>query len=387
MGVINLSDSFWSSMSIHGYTLQRALDEFHSVPRTLDVLELWSGVGSIAKAAEAAGYASQAMDKLRVPGTTDSSTSAFSEDFECLHGFKNGLKAIMSLRERGLAWMAPECRSFIFMNSVRCRRSKANPQGNAFYEPVRSGNLQAAVLVFFFALCLLRDVFAAGEQPSGSIMFRLPIVASLIRELKQHLSFTMVARCAFDTQPLGKRFLKKFKIWGQHWINLLSTVCQCGAHKHEPLVLVRNKGKKKEITGKKVALKISGSYPLPMGEFVVKQWSHVAALGNMDMDQFKNDSTRKVKKLKRGAKAKAKKAKAPKAKASMKRVGLSRASRQKPQSSASSSWKHFSEHSKSQAAPKLHNQPASSSSWKRFAEPVEEPKASTSTLSWKVFST
>ena len=385
MGIINLALPFWCSMSIHGYTLQRALDEFHHVPRTLDVLELWSGVGSIARAAEAAGFASQAMDKMRIPGTTDSSTSAFSEDFECLHGFRNGLKAIMSLRERGLAWMAPECRSFVFMNSVRCKRSKSNPQGDGFYEPVRSGNLQAAVLIFYFALCLLRDVFPVGEQPSGSIMFRLPIVASFIRELKPHLSFTMMARCAFDTQPVGQRFLKKFKVWGQHWIHLLSTVCQCGTNKHEPLVLVRSKGKKKAITGKKVALKISGSYPLPMGDFVVKHWSHLTALDNIDtdMDQFKKDPTRKVKKLKRG---KANKAKAPK-----KRLGLrapkAKAPKQKPQCSASSSWKCFSEHSKAQTASKLHNQPASSSSWKRFAGPVEEPKASTCTLSWKVFST
>lgn len=231
--------------------------------------------------------------------------------------------------------------------------------------------------------CVCSGVFAGGEQPSGSSMFRLPIVASLIRELKQRLSFTMVARRAFDIQPLGKRFLKKFKVWGRHWINLLSTVRLCGTHKHEPLVLARCKGKKKAITGKKVARKISGSHPLPMGEFVVKQWSPLAALGNMEMGLFKKGSTRKVKKLKKGAKAKAKKAKAPKAEASMKRVGL-RESKQKPQCS---SWKCFSEHSKSETAPKLQNQPASSSSWKRFAEPVEEPKASTSTLSWKVFST
>ncbi len=49
---------------------------------------------------------------------------------------------------------------------------------------------------------------------------------------------------------------------------------------------------------------------------MVKHWSHLTVLDNIDtdMDQFKKDPTRKVKKLKRG---KANKAKAPK-----KRLGL-----------------------------------------------------------------
>ncbi len=74
------------SLTVHGHTLSSVLElpAAHQ-PRTLDVFEVWSGVGSIATAAREAGCTARAFDKDRIPGDTDDSLSACSEEIRRHH--------------------------------------------------------------------------------------------------------------------------------------------------------------------------------------------------------------------------------------------------------------------------------------------------------------
>ena len=59
-------------LCVFGLTLHAALSWPEALgQRTVDVVELWCGVGSIAAAAVEAGYVVRKFDKFRVPGVTD----------------------------------------------------------------------------------------------------------------------------------------------------------------------------------------------------------------------------------------------------------------------------------------------------------------------------
>lgn len=254
------------SMQVFGVTLAMALSMM-PVNRDLSCVELWAGVASIAKAASVQGMESVAMDLHRVPGQTDVSGPR-CENILLKDGFRHALSAVLRLRPKGLLWMAPVCGSFVFMNSSNCQRTKENPEGNAAYGPVQDGNRMAMIAAFFYALAVLMDVKPVIEQPSGSMMFRLPVVAKVVEEFKAQAS--TCARCAFTPGVrFGTRFLKRYKFMGQDWVKTLHTKCKCPCRKHGSMVRV---GKRGEVTGNLKALKESQAYPPKLGEFVVKRF-------------------------------------------------------------------------------------------------------------------
>ena len=254
------------SMQVFGVTLAMALSMI-PVNRDLSCVELWAGVASIAKAASAEGMESLAMDLRRVPGQTDVAGPC-CENILLKDGFKNALFAVLRLRPKGLLWMAPVCSSFVWMNSSNCKRSKQNPEGNTAYGPVKDGNRMAMIAAFFYALAMLMDVSPVMEQPSGSMMFRLPLVAKVVEEFKA-CSSTCV-RCAFTPGVrFGTRFLKRYKFMGQDWVKTLHTKCNCPGRKHSSMVRI---GKRGDVTGDQMALKESQAYPPKLGAFVVKRF-------------------------------------------------------------------------------------------------------------------
>ena len=101
---VNLAAPPFSNLIVHGYSLQRALDEFACVTRDTSVVELWSGVGSVASAGEECGLKSLQFDVLRqdVEETEDMLTP---QGFRVAHG------RVMSLEEKGLLHMSPPCGS------------------------------------------------------------------------------------------------------------------------------------------------------------------------------------------------------------------------------------------------------------------------------------
>ena len=84
---------------VFGLTLNAALSWPEARgQRTVDVVELWCGVGSIAAAAAAAGYVVCKFDKFRVPGVSDVA-GALSEDLLSSCGFKSAVRCVLSMRD------------------------------------------------------------------------------------------------------------------------------------------------------------------------------------------------------------------------------------------------------------------------------------------------
>ncbi len=101
----------------------------HSCCRDLDVVELWSGVGSIACAGRAHGNQCQEFDLERLPGVTDIQGPG-QEDITTPLGFRKALELTQRLREGGLLWLAPLCSSFVFPDSSRTQRKAGQFDGN-----------------------------------------------------------------------------------------------------------------------------------------------------------------------------------------------------------------------------------------------------------------
>ena len=135
---------------IMGITLATALSWAPS-ERDLDVVELWAGVASIARAAERSYFRSAAFDLHRIPGVTDVPGDK-CEDITITTGFKRAIMLVLRLREGGLLALGPDCSSFTFPNSSRHKRTMHNHMGDLSYGPVCIGNLMGVAALF---LCQL----------------------------------------------------------------------------------------------------------------------------------------------------------------------------------------------------------------------------------------
>ena len=87
---------------------------YTQLPRTLDLLELWSGVGAVVSAARSIKLQAQGFDKHRIAGETEE-----SEDLCTLAGVSNAIKLLMSVVDGGLLMLAPGCSSWTFLNISR----------------------------------------------------------------------------------------------------------------------------------------------------------------------------------------------------------------------------------------------------------------------------
>ena len=102
-----------------------------AVTRDLDCFEVFAGVGSVAKAAAELGRNSETFDKA----------SNESHDVCTTDGLHYAVHLLMRIKEGGLLWAAPVCRSWVWMNHCKCRRTQGNDfMGDLSYAPVQEGN-------------------------------------------------------------------------------------------------------------------------------------------------------------------------------------------------------------------------------------------------------
>ena len=166
--------------------------------RDLDVVELWSGVGSIASAAQKAGYKVATVDLK------------FGEDLTTQEGFEDAVNKVLRLKPGGILSMGIECRSFVFLNSSNCKRNFYNQYaGDTKYEPVKTGNLFANEGKFFAELGFARDLIVVIENPPSSVLWSY-LPASFMKKLPYS---AVCNRCAFDDAPDGKRLSTKYNFF------------------------------------------------------------------------------------------------------------------------------------------------------------------------------
>jgi len=189
------------------------LDASTPAVRDLYVAELWSGVASIAGAADRKGY--KAVSPAR-----DVRTST-------LQGFTTAINYVLRLREGGLCALGPDCSSFTFPNSSRHKRTASDATGALTYKPVIIGNLMAVIALFLCQLCMIRRVRLALENPPDSHLFSFfNTVCPDFMSLGVQASQT-VHRCSYDDTEEPRLF--KFYKWIASWrgVKGLNARCQC----------------------------------------------------------------------------------------------------------------------------------------------------------------
>lgn len=126
-----------SAIAVFGLTVADVLTDAAWEPscRDLHVLEVFSGVGSVQRAAAARGLAAASFDKI------DSS----DQDLLLFAGFKKVLELCLRLRPGGLLTLAPVCSSFTFANTSNTKRRKTNYSGDTSYPSVHALAMMRAV--------------------------------------------------------------------------------------------------------------------------------------------------------------------------------------------------------------------------------------------------
>jgi hypothetical protein len=232
--------------------------------RDLDVVELWSGVGSVATSATDNGHAAVAFDMCRIPGITNVQGDG-SEDILTMDGFEKALSLVCRLRPGGLLVEAPVCSSFVFPDSARTKRKAGDFTGDETYLPVRQGNSSAMVAVFLLLVAVGRGCHVLLENPAGSTLWSYIKQFTLaLHKLPTHI----VDRCCYDAGPYP-RLGKRYKLSGTGaWVRRLGRPCQCPGNVHQQLMHDAPKGR----TGNVSLLKESASYPIAMGVHIVGLW-------------------------------------------------------------------------------------------------------------------
>ena len=262
------------ALTVFGLSVEDAVQKYGDVERNLDVVELWSGVGSVATAAQEAGFAEQPFDTSRVPGLTDSEGPRVTENILLESGFLRALKLTLRLRVAGLLWMAPVCSSWIFLAFSHTKRHKHDQYTGDLRRPnVRAGNDMARMAIFLYTVAFVRGVHPVLENPPSSVLFLFgPVVTGLAQIASKHTA--VAPHCAFSGGPRGSRFAKKFKFVSTSvWICQLARQCRCGGRGHTSLTSIRIKDGIHRVDGCRDALKASAAYPRALGRAIIKAWS------------------------------------------------------------------------------------------------------------------
>ena len=272
--------------SVHSVAYILDSSEWGNLPRDLDVVELWSGAGTTAKAARERGLRAAEFDKYRIPGQTDVE-GVQNEDFTTLTGFKRAVSLVMRLRPGGLLGMGPDCSSFGFGPSSICQRRAAEAfAGDQTRDCVKHGNLMAHAAGLFLCLALARDVHFWMENPAGSMIFSFlsGVLNTFARpgtqpangkfdHNKSMLKVFYCDRCAYinEDQRATENYFKHFKFLASGaWIQAAMRTCQCGGARHIPLMEDVGLGKR---NGRPEHMKKSGEYPISLGRAIVHAWS------------------------------------------------------------------------------------------------------------------
>ena len=252
-------------LKLFGNTVKSILEANDLRDRDLDVVELWSGVGSIVKAAQT--HAAVPFDINRRPGVTDVEGPG-NEDITSPAGFNKALDYVLRLRPSGLLFMAPVCSSFSFCNMHNTKRNRDNVRGDESYAPVQKGNLMADIAGFFLCVALARKVHTVIENPVGSLIFsHLAPITNLFGTLE----FATADRCAYVNKKPGEVTYKKpykFLVSGR-WLRDRLRKCTCVGRQHAPLMVKNEKG---QISGRAQCLTESAAYPRALGEAIVAAW-------------------------------------------------------------------------------------------------------------------
>ena len=248
------------SLVLFGMTVAAVLDMEPTMPRDLDVLEVFTLAKTIEEAATSRNFKAETFDFMN-PGQENVRTET---------GFWQLLNLLLRVKEDGLVTLAPDCRSFVFAPSSKTKRTKQNYDGDARCPAVRSGNVIARIAFFMYVLALARGAQVCLENPSGSMIFSF--LRSQIDSLAglQSPVFYIVPRCAYVLQR--PTFLKKYKFMTSGtWFAQCARQCCCAVPHERLMDVVELEDGTVQVNGNG-HLKQSGLYPAALGEAILLAW-------------------------------------------------------------------------------------------------------------------
>ena len=177
-------------------------------PRSLDVLEFFSGHGNLWRACVARGLSARGFDNRQ----------AWEEDLTIFDGFMLLLLLVLSVKEGGLIWLAPPCSLLIFLSHNNHQRAAANGWAGKLQDlNVQKANHIACAVSAVIRLAISRKVQVVIEQPTDSCMFKFPEMAKAARALPQRGIRTYLRSFA-STFPCPK----PLQLWGScSWLRHL----------------------------------------------------------------------------------------------------------------------------------------------------------------------
>ena len=278
-----------SELSLFGHTARSILasDTNRPIPRDLDSLELFAGVGSIFRAVWDDGFTAHAYDCDNKHLQQFPQSAVTVADFCTQTGFEKAMGLVLRLREEALFTAAPICSSFVFPNSAGHARKASNDyEGDKSKQYVLDGDTVAMGTIILFDVAIHRNIDPLLENPPRSFLWKYsPVKEFLEREGFEHI--LVVNHCAFDnTRPVGERFFKEFQFVGRSkWHLWVDGRCKCGdSAEHVRMMesfVQQETGRAKDVgktrsTGKKSALKDSQAYPLLLGIALADAWGRRA---------------------------------------------------------------------------------------------------------------
>ena len=155
---------------------------FPLIPRDVQCVEYFSGVGQVAKAFREASLNTRTFDIIADADLQNLNTSA---------GLVTALALALSLAARGVAHWATVCSTWIFLSRGSTGRRSGRVwglPGRAYItENVAVANAQATRMIMICLLLTFRKVCFILEQPLSSIMHELPLWSCIPRQLsKKH---------------------------------------------------------------------------------------------------------------------------------------------------------------------------------------------------------
>ena len=274
----------------HGLTLVDLIETCTQQQRDLDVAEIFSGRGTVARAARRVGLKAVEYDIVRLPGITDTGDPATTEDILTKAGFLRACTIVGRVKEGGLVHFAPVCSSWLWLCMSRTkRRPTSRYVGDLQSKVVQVGNGIADAAAILFKLAHRRGVSVTLENPARSVMFKYGSLVDCLEDIPLH--YAVCPHCRFSTAPAGKRFSKKFKFMcNAAWIYRLRAVCNCQAG-HMKLIKTRHEGGRRKVWGIPKLLQESAAYPPKLGEAIIKAWQSRESANHQTESSIRRRST------------------------------------------------------------------------------------------------
>lgn len=143
-------------------TLEHVAGSMTSPNAEVNAVEFFAGCKSICRGFRSLGFSAASFEITDRPQY---------EDFLSGIGFAYGLALVMRLfQTAGLAWLAPVCSSWVWINRYTAGRSRSDPLGFRWRGHVAAANEMVSRCCIIMMMCCILKIPFISEQPASSLL-------------------------------------------------------------------------------------------------------------------------------------------------------------------------------------------------------------------------